>query len=132
MCPAVVAIRPTACPVSDSFTWTLKGGQIQFGVANPEETVEGDDAGIDYDVVRGDLLSLRASGGDFGVASIDCREEDSADTASTVAVPPVPGEPYFYLVRSQRECRHGTFDTGQLGQQGGRDLEIDTSIDRCN
>ena len=85
-----------------------------------------------YDVVRGELLSLRASGGDFGVASIDCREEDSADSASTVATPPAPGEPYFYLVRSQRDCRHGTFDTGQAGQQGGRDLEIDTSIDRCN
>jgi hypothetical protein len=58
--------------------------------------------GVTYDVVRGDVGSLRATGGLVDLGVVTCIENDSIDlsnrTLEDAAVPPVGGA-FFYLVR---------------------------------
>jgi len=84
-----------------------------------------------YDIVKGDLQALRSSGGDFSSTLRSCLEDDSSDTQSRDALEPVSGEGFYYLVRAQRACKSGTFNTEQSGQSGDRDPEIESSPDRC-
>jgi DNA-binding beta-propeller fold protein YncE len=65
-----------------------------------------------FDVVRGDLGLLRASGGDFGGAI--CLESDSTATTTTDLAEPAPGEGAYYLMR----CDGGTWaDQAQAGNR---------------
>jgi hypothetical protein len=58
--------------------------------------------GITYDLVRGSVQSLRASGGLVDLGVVTCIENDSTDLSNRgltdAAVPPM-GEAFFYLVR---------------------------------
>ncbi len=74
-----------------------------------------------YDVLRGDLLALRASGGDYTAAATQCVEDDAAGTQSSDPALPASGEGFFYLIRAQAACKDGTYDSGGSGQRGSRD-----------
>jgi hypothetical protein len=60
-----------------------------------------------YDVIMGDLSDL--SSGDFSNAA--CLESNSVDTQAQHAVDPAIDQGFYYLVRAEKSCRRGTYDT---------------------
>jgi hypothetical protein len=85
-----------------------------------------------YDVMKGNLMALRATDGDFTSSLSDCLENDSLDTQSFDSdEPSAPGDGYYYIVRAQADCRNGTCNCGHPKQVGDRDEEIDDSSNKC-
>ncbi len=84
-----------------------------------------------YDIVKGDLQALRSSGGDFGSTLQACLEDDSPDAQSGDSLNPASGQGFYYLVRAQKACMSGTFNTENPGQTGDRDPGIESSPHRC-
>jgi hypothetical protein len=82
---------------------------------------------VTYDVVRGDLATLRASGGDFGVAVDACLADGCVENTLPQDVVLAPGEAVWFLVRPQG----GTYDEGGAGQAGPRDENIAQSPLAC-
>jgi cysteine-rich repeat protein len=56
-----------------------------------------------YDVLRGDLGELLASGGDFGQPGTSCLATGSANETAGAPDMPDPGEAFFYVVRIDPE-----------------------------
>ena len=85
-----------------------------------------------YDVVRGDLNTLRASRGNFTSATSACAGNDVGGLEWEDPTRPGPGAALFYLVRAV-SCTDvpGTYDTGSARQKGLRDAEIAASGDGC-
>jgi PKD repeat protein len=87
-----------------------------------------------YDLIRGDLATLRATGGDFGAAIDALPAIESGCLANDVTSlslldphgPPAEGAGIFTLLRPVTiACpAHGTADDGSSSQVEGRDLEI--------
>ena len=84
-----------------------------------------------YDIVKGNLQSLKASRGDFAISLSTCVEDDSPDNSCTdTTVPPV-GQGFYYLVRTFGCGQNGTYDDGSASQVESRDPEIQMSPVRC-
>jgi Putative collagen-binding domain of a collagenase len=83
-----------------------------------------------FDAVRGDLATLRSSGGDFGLATDDCLVAADPTTVLDDPETPPPGGGFWYLVRP-RSCSAGTYDSGYPGQVETRDPEIEGSSQSC-
>ena len=84
-----------------------------------------------YDAVRGDLLVLRSSGGNFTTSTTSCLADDQLATSLTDAPSPAPGGSFFYLVRGSNCSGSGTYDTGSAKQIGSRDAEVDAAPIAC-
>ncbi len=109
---------PFSVPVlqaTDSTTWTW--------------TPDVDAAG--YDLVKGDLGLLRASGGNFVTSTTDCLGNDMTATTQNDAVMPTPGSASFVLVRAENCMGSGTYDSGGAGQAVSRDAGIDAAAISC-
>jgi hypothetical protein len=86
-----------------------------------------------YDVVRGDLGTLRASGGDFTVSTVECVAENHATTSRDYSDAPVtPGSGYWFLARRISSTGNGTYDSEGPSQQGERDDEVAASGADCD
>ncbi len=85
--------------------------------------------GTSYDVVKGDLLLLVSSEGDFTSSLLDCLENDSSDTEAFDMIDPPVGEGYYYLVRTFGCSQNGTYDDGT--EVSPRDSEINASSNAC-
>lgn len=81
--------------------------------------------------MRGDLSTLRSTGGGFRYAVDLCLENDSLDIWAADDDEPAPGEGFFYLARLKTGCRSGTYNCGVASQIGDRDLEIEASALGC-
>jgi PKD repeat protein len=78
-----------------------------------------------YDLVRGDLLELRAGGGDFSSAQRICLVDDGPGEQAVDADVPALGQAFFYLVRATNCApQTGSFDTNGPGQAATRDLDL--------
>jgi hypothetical protein len=84
-----------------------------------------------YDVVRGSLITLHSSGGDFTSAVAACSGNDHAGTSVESLEAPGTGEGFFYLVRGVNCAGTGTYDTDATSQVQLRDAEIDASPSAC-
>jgi len=86
-----------------------------------------------YQLVRGDLGLLRASGGDFGLATDACVADLIVAESVLDDWVPSPGEGEWYLVRSFSRGIAGpsTYNTGFASQAGFRDEEIAASGVGC-
>jgi PKD repeat protein len=85
-----------------------------------------------YDVVRGDLMHLRATGGDFSTAQQICLLDDGADESAPDYENPGPGEAFFYLARATNCARQtGSFNTTGPGQTAARDLDLQGATAQC-
>jgi hypothetical protein len=84
-----------------------------------------------YDVVRGSLLTLASSDGDFSAATSTCLGNDLASPSASDAAVPAAGSGYWYLVRAVNCGGHGTYDAGAASQSGSRDAEIAASSHDC-
>jgi hypothetical protein len=85
-----------------------------------------------YDVVKGDIITLLASGGDFTSSTTACLANDlPATTVSDTEVPPA-GSGRWHLIRAVNACGgNGSYDEDAGGQQGSRDDEIAASPAAC-
>jgi hypothetical protein len=84
-----------------------------------------------YDVVRGDLGTLAATG-DLGAAIDRCASEDRVDPRLWTPETPPVGRGWFYLVRGVNfACRRGTYDSGSASQPFPRDAAIAGSASAC-
>jgi hypothetical protein len=89
-------------------------------------------AGSVHDLVRGDLMALRATSGDFATSTVACGGDDLTGTSLVLgeAAPPIDGG-YFYLLRGvSLQCR-GTFDDAAGAQLAGRDPGVTGSASSC-
>src|SRR5262249_61282808 len=83
-----------------------------------------------YDLVRGGLASLRASGGDFTTTTPGCFAEKVLAVTYTFAGPaPVPGDGFWFLVRGANCKGHGTYNDGT--EAAPRDAGIAASGNDC-
>jgi len=80
-----------------------------------------------YDLIRGDLAILRASGGDFAAATASCLEDSVASAASEDADVPGAGIGFWYLVRPEDACGAGSYDALASSQAMPRDAAIEAS-----
>lgn len=86
-----------------------------------------------YDVVRGDLATLRSTAGDFAAATQACVLNGQPDGSYNHAMDPAlaAGQGYWYLSRTRDAVGKGTFDSGHSSQAGLRDGEIEASGVSC-
>jgi hypothetical protein len=85
-----------------------------------------------YDVVRGDLSTLRDTGGDYLASVTTCVEDNVEGTSAIDPESPEPGGAFFYVVRGViGVTENGTFDTLGAGQITSRDSGIEFSPDSC-
>jgi hypothetical protein len=88
-------------------------------------------AAIAYDVVMGDLRTLRQGGGDFTKAVLECPANDIPDPNLGLRAIPDAGEGYFFVARPVFPRANGTYDSGGVAQVGLRDDEINASPNAC-
>lgn len=89
------------------------------------------DSATGYDLLRGDLGTLRQSGGDFTAATRRCLADDSASPRISYGGVPKPGEAFWFLVRAVTPTQAGSFDSDGAGQVGSRDAEIEAAPSAC-
>ena len=80
-----------------------------------------------YDVVRGDLGSLRTSGGNFTPATDECVANDVESDNIDYDLDPALGQGDWFLIRRGSD----TYDTCGIAQVGNRDGEIVFSGQDC-
>ena len=84
-----------------------------------------------YDIVKGDLLQLRATSGDFSSTLVteSCLGDNQIGTHMDHSGDvPAAGQAYWYLLRSRPG---GDFESGGTAQVGTRDTEISASGNGC-
>jgi len=86
-----------------------------------------------YDLVRGDLGALRASGGNFATATNACPGENVPASPTIDGTAPAPGAGLYYVLRGADRCSasNGTYDTGTPQQVGLRDAEVGAAPGTC-
>src|SRR5262245_30414223 len=109
----------------------VRAKRVGFDVELSQLTIAGGASW--HEIVRGSLGTLRASGGDFTAAMLDCAGDNV--TTATLVVPgtPVPasGDGYWYLARGANCKGKGSYDTLSIDQIGSRDAEIAASGAAC-
>jgi hypothetical protein len=82
-----------------------------------------------YDIVRGDVGALRASGGDFSTATAECLADNHAGTTFPYVATPSPGAASWFLVRRVITGGSGTY----LGRPGSdQRRQIAASGNNCS
>jgi glucose/arabinose dehydrogenase len=84
-----------------------------------------------YEVVSGDLETLRLTAGDFSQATFDCLGHDLLNPTLGHLPQPDPGRGLWYLVRAGNCGGYGTFESSGPGQEGLRTPEIEASPGAC-
>ncbi len=107
-------------PVTD-LTLSMDGGLLTWSAAS---------GAAGYDVVKGDLAGLVATGGDFTTSVLSCLENGGTDLQAMDPATPLFGGGFYYLVRSVGTCAQpGTYD--DAGQTVPRDAAIAASTQAC-
>src|SRR5262245_36872417 len=110
--PGMPALQSDAAPGGTQLSWTVSAA-----------------AGW-YDVVSGDLATLRGTGGNFTAATRSCVADNLTTTSTTASGTPAPGQGIWFLVRPVNCKGDGTYNEGGA-QVGARDAEIDGSAAAC-
>ena len=86
-----------------------------------------------YDIVRGDLIALIGSEGDFALSTQACvLNGQPVNSYNHTGDPPLAaGEGYFYLSRTRDAIDRGTYDSGFSSQVDLRDAEVIASGNDC-
>jgi hypothetical protein len=84
-----------------------------------------------YDVVKGSVVALRNSGGNYTTSTINCLGNNLVATTAddTASVP--AGQGFWYLVRAVSCGGNASYDSGAPKQIGSRDAEIAASGVAC-
>jgi hypothetical protein len=84
-----------------------------------------------YDVVFGELSTLRDDPGHFAAATSGCLADNVTTTSLSDAATPPVHDGFWFLVRGVNCGGSGTFDTGEPSQVAGRDPDIAMSGNSC-
>jgi hypothetical protein len=84
-----------------------------------------------YDVLRGTLSELQASGGDFSLATEVCLEDDTTDTFIEDTDPAPQSDGFWYMIRPINCGGGGTYDSGGSAQLSPRDAGANASPNTC-
>ena len=141
--PSLVGAETTAsasmeCPcAAPAFVGPLLGTRL----GGSENWSWGDAGPAVYDVVRGDLLALKASGGNYelalealaGTTFAACFADNTPLTSKADSGNPSPGEGLFYLVRTvSTACSAvGSYGSQDSAQVGDRDSGINAASNTC-
>lgn len=128
--------------VTDALGFVSDADQVQISVCNdpgiPQLTVDPNavswSASIDatgFDLFRGSLESLHASGGDFSAATESCGATDTSLSTVPATEVPDPGSGFWYLVRARNCGGAGTLDSAGASQAMPRDVGVDGSAVEC-
>ena len=85
-----------------------------------------------FDLISGDLDTLRSSGGDFSAAVTSCLADDLAAGEQAHLPLPGPGQGFFFIVRRVTDDGAGSYDSRGRGAAGPRDAAIAASGQACN
>jgi hypothetical protein len=80
-----------------------------------------------YDLIKGSLVNLQSSSGNFTSSTNTCVANDTPDTDVAHPVGPAPGFGFYYLVRPVNCGGNGSYNSGHADQVGLRDAEIAAS-----
>ena len=123
-------------PVSCPGLGTLSVGAIK--VNKPDAIITGWGGNLTVKVIRGDLQTLRSSGGVTNVNASGCLANNTFVSSVTDTVVPAPGTGVYYLVQTPSACNvafSGSFGEGlpdELpGSGGNRDADIAADPDAC-
>ncbi|MGH9866904.1 MAG: hypothetical protein ACREAA_01900 [Candidatus Polarisedimenticolia bacterium] len=84
-----------------------------------------------HDIVRGSLLTLRATSGDFAAAVQECVAENVGGDWVAFSPDPPPGEGYWFLLRDREDGIAGSYDAGEPAQVGSADALLEASPLAC-
>jgi hypothetical protein len=84
-----------------------------------------------YDVVRGSLLALASTHGDFSAATTACLADDVATTMIDEIEAPAAGQGFWYALRAVSCGGSASYDSGSPSQVGSRDAGIAASGQAC-
>ena len=84
-----------------------------------------------YDIVMGDLAVLRATGGDFTLATMECLDDNRTTVKQFFEPGSEPFEGAVVMVRGTNCGGNGSYDSGAISQVGLRDVEIAGSGSDC-
>jgi hypothetical protein len=84
-----------------------------------------------YDVVVGDLVALRANGGNLSIATSGCLANDEVTPSALDTQPIAPGAGRWHLVRAVGCGANASYDDGSTSQVPGRDAGIQESGVGC-
>ncbi len=90
--------------------------------------------GVHYDVVRGSVQTLHATGGNFAASTGACIANNRSQSSVGFTTSPAAGEGFWILVRgTSGGCSNGvtSYDTGAASQVGYRDAGIAASPSAC-
>jgi hypothetical protein len=111
-----VLVWTCAAPTGEAALWAERPDAVTLGLR--WKPVFGT---LSYDVVRGDLATLRSTSGDFAAATDGCVAPAQVATAFDDPEPPPANGGFWYLVRP-RSCSPGTYGSGSPGiESSGRD-----------
>jgi arylsulfatase A-like enzyme len=83
-----------------------------------------------YDVIRGDVATLLATGGDYSAATDTCLANDLGQSSVTDTAPPSSGQVFWYLTRATASPCNGTYGNG-TNAIGMRDYLIGATATAC-
>jgi len=86
---------------------------------------------LSYDLIRGELGVLRASGGDFSAATTECLADNHPTTSLSYSPDPASQQGFWFLVRQVTAVAAGTYDSGGPAQIEARDAEVAASGQDC-
>jgi hypothetical protein len=120
----------SSCPAS--YTAELRNTPSPLLLTLDRPALHWSGTGPRYDVVRGDLGTLRSSGGNFATSTVQCLVNDTPGTQFPyTVVPPAPGQGFWFLVRAVALAGPGSYDSGGPAQVGSRDTEIAAAPVHC-
>lgn len=125
----IECLPPFGCPINI---------YVQNLVFSDKETLEWDLLAGNYDVIKGDLSTLREADGDYSTAVARCLVENGGDTTALDdflpcrfdgdPVEPIPDKACFYLSRRNNRSYDNSWGPRQLC---GRNASLSQSPDAC-
>ena len=106
-------------------------GSIGVSVSKTAVSWAGVAAAETYDVVRGDVATLRSTGGNFTSATQQCLANDVVGSTISFTANPSAGNVWWILVRGSNCLAKGSYNEVGAGQVGLRDAEIAASTAAC-
>ena len=105
-------------------------GAVALGLTLTDLSWSGAAGAGSYDVVRGSLSQLQATG-DFAAAAEECLAADTAAASVAFSADPAPDDGFWFLARPRNCAGAGSYDSGGPGQPASRDPGIAASGLAC-
>jgi len=114
--------RRVVCPAGcyPGIRWRQAAGPLE-AIDSFEIGIEGGGGGLLYDVVRGDVSTLRAAAG--GLGGETCLQDDGPPIVTDATVP-ASGDQFYYIAREVFDSFTGSWNSFGAGQAADRDPQV--------